>query len=64
MQLELVSEALVRLGGLYLIVELLIQALTPIPDTAQKWKAKKYNVVRRLCYFLAFNLAVIWVLTL
>jgi hypothetical protein len=64
MQLELVSYVLVRLSGLYLIMELLILALNPIPDTAEKWKVKKQNMLRRLCYYVALNLAVIWILTI
>lgn len=64
MQLELLELLLVRLGGLYLMSELLILALNPIPDTPEKWRAKKHNVFRRLCYYAALNLAAIWILTL
>ncbi len=64
MQLELVSYLLVRASGVYLILELLILALNPIPDTAEKWLAKKRNFIRRLSYYVALNMAVIWILTL
>ena len=64
MQLEFIEIAIARLGGLYLIVELLILALNPIPGTPEKWKAKKNNVLRRFFYYSALNVAVIWVVTL
>jgi hypothetical protein len=64
MQLELVSYLLVRVSGMYLILELLILALNPIPDTTEKWSAKKRNLIRRLSYYAAFHVAVIWILTL
>ena len=61
MELEFV---LTRLGGLYLILEFLTVALNQIPDTPEKWKVKKHNAIRRLCYYLALNVAAIWILTL
>ena len=64
MHQELVRELLARIVGLYLILELLILALNPIPDTAQEWKTKKNNVLRRVFYLLALNVAIIWLLTL
>ena len=64
MQQEFVRELLARIGGLYLILELLILALNPIPDTAKEWKTKKSNVLRRVFYLLALNVAIIWLLTL
>ena len=53
MQLEFVSYLSVRASGVYLILELLILALNPIPDTAEKWLAKKRNLTRRLSYYAA-----------
>lgn len=64
MEVELLRLELARLGVLYLIIELLIVSLNPIPDSDQKWKAKKHNVIRRFCYYLALNLAVILIATL
>ena len=64
MQLEFVEFVLPHLGWLYVIVELLILALNPIPDTPEKWRAKKHNMLRRLSYYLALNIAVIWIATL
>lgn len=60
MEYELVA----RLVGLYLIVELLILALNPIPDSVKQWKLKKQNVLRRIFYLLAVVIAVIWIVTL
>ena len=64
MQQELLEYVLSRLAGPYLIMELLILALNPIPDTPEKWKAKMYNVLRRAFYYLALNIAVVWIATL
>jgi ABC-type nickel/cobalt efflux system permease component RcnA len=58
------QELMARFAGLFLIVELLVLALNPIPETAKKWKAKKCNMLRRLCYLLALIIAAIWIATL
>jgi len=60
MEYELVA----RIVGLYLVVELLILALNPIPDSVRKWKSKKYNMLRRVFYLLALIIAVLWIVTL
>ncbi len=64
MQQELLEYVLSRLAGPYLIMELLILALNQIPNTPEKWKAKMYNVLRRAFYYLALNIAVVWIATL
>jgi len=60
MEYELVA----RIVGLYLIVELLILAFNPIPDSVKKWKLKKCNALRRVFYLLAVIIAVLWIVTL
>jgi hypothetical protein len=57
-------ELLLRMVGLGVIVELLIVSFNPLPDTKEKWAAKRANVIRRLCYYVACLLAAIWLQTL
>jgi hypothetical protein len=58
------EEVLLRMTGIFLIVELLLFAVNPVPDTKEKWKAKMLWMLRRLSYYLACLVAAVWLHTL
>ena len=50
MQLE---KILLLLTEALLVFELLAVAINPLPNTPEKWRAKKEMVLRRFCYYAA-----------
>ena len=48
-----VERILLLLTEVYVIIELLVVAINPLPDTPEKWRKKKEMVLRRFCYYLA-----------
>jgi len=58
------TELLLRMVGVFLVFELLVLGLNPLPETFEQWRKKKMTVLRRIFYYVACLLAAIWVATL
>jgi len=58
------TELLLRMVGVFLVFELLVLGLNPLPETIDQWCKKRRTVLRRIFYYVACLLAAIWVATL
>jgi hypothetical protein len=57
-------EVQLRIVAVFLVVELVILAVNPLPDTRKRWETKKRSVVRRFCWCLAMMITEFWLATL
>ena len=64
--LEMVAmgEVQLRVLAVFVVIELVILAVNPLPDTEEKWESKKRSVIRRFCWCLAMMITEFWLATL
>jgi hypothetical protein len=64
LEAAVILEVQLRAIAVFVVIELVILAVNPLPDTDKEWETKKRSVIRHFCWCLALMITEFWLATL